>query len=228
MNLSIIKYVIRLLGRLQLVLIVGSYPIASADSTSSQASQSTPEIQTEVAVRSSNTVNAITTIDWVDLLPMNVDREALMERYADLVIQRLDTPDDPSLQAKIRAEFSQAPVNPSLDDRKIRLAGYMVVLDAREERITEFLLVPYSGAGIHQPAPPANQVIQVRVKSEQALATNQEYESVWVEGALKIQSPPSSSARVAYLLNDAQVSLYTAEDAKQAEATHSEHEHTDE
>ena len=40
-------------------------------------------------------------LDWIDLLPANVDREALMERYADLVIQRLDRSEDASLQEQI-------------------------------------------------------------------------------------------------------------------------------
>lgn len=164
----------------------------------------------------------ITTLDWIDLLPENINRAALMEHYADLVIQHLDPPDDPSLLAQMMAKFDQAPTNSSLHTVKIRLAGYMIVLDDREGRITEFILVPYSGAGIHQPAPPANQMILVRVKPEQALAADQAYESVWVEGVLQVKTNPTSIASVAYLLEDAQVRLYTAEDAKQAATQHHE------
>lgn len=201
-----IQYLLRSLIILSLGLNFASYPASSSE----------------------NQLNK--TIDWIDLLPTHVDRVALMEHYADLVIQRLDPPDDPNFQAKIMTEFAQAPTNPSLNGKPIRLAGYMVVLENREDRITEFLLVPYSGAGLHQPAPPTNQMILVRVQPENALVTSQEYESVWVEGRLKIETNLSSIAPVAYLLEAAQVSLYTAEDAKQAEAksietTHNQHEH---
>lgn len=179
----------------------------------------------EAQAKTLSLTTAVKTLDWIDLLPPNIDRAALMEHYADLVIQRLDPPDDPSLQEKIITEFKQAPANPKLDGVRIRLAGYMIVLDDREGTITEFLLVPYSGAGVHQPAPPANQILLVRIKPEQALAAEQGYEAVWVEGKLKLQNNTTSIASVAYLLEEAQVHVYTAEDAKQADAQHIEHEH---
>lgn len=163
-------------------------------------------------------------LDWIDLLPANVDREALMERYADLVIQRLDRSEDASLQEQILSEFKQAPINPHLNGLKVRLAGYMAVLDDRDGRINEFLLVPYSGAGIHQPAPPANQLVLVRLQPEQALATNTQYEAVWVEGVLQVQTTSTSVAEASYALDNAQVQPYTAEDAKQAEAVQAKHE----
>ena len=163
-------------------------------------------------------------LDWIDLLPATVDREALMERYADLVIQRLDRSEDASLQEQILNEFKQAPTNPNLNGIKVRLAGYMAVLDDRDGRINEFLLVPYSGAGLHQPAPPANQMVLVRLQPEQALATNTQYEAVWVEGVLQVQTTSTSVAEAAYALENAQVQPYTAEDAKQAEAAQAKHE----
>ena len=185
-----------------------------------------PTIQAQTTkTPSTNSINEVRTIDWIDLLPTNVDRKALMEHYADLVIQRLDPPDDLSLQEKIVTELQQAPVNKALAGVRIRLAGYMIVLDEFEGKIAEFLLVPYSGAGVYQPAPPANQMLLVQVKPEHALSTEQTYESVWVEGYLKIQPEETSIAQVSYLLEDAQIRLYTADDAKQAEAQETEHEH---
>lgn len=167
----------------------------------------------------------VKTLDWIDLLPVTTDREALMEHYADLVIQRLDPETDRELQKKIIAEFNQAPPNLQLNATKVRLAGYMLVLDDREGQIQEFILVPYSGAGVHQPAPPANQMILVRPKSGQALASSEQYQAVWIEGQLTVTDTETTVARVAYLLEDAQVHLYTADDAKQAEATQNQPEH---
>lgn len=175
--------------------------------------------------QTSQTTEKVHTLDWIDLLPAYVDRQVLMEHYADLVIQRLDPPADLQAQQQILKELQQAPVNKELDGLRIRLAGYMTVLNDLEGKITEFLLVPYSGAGIYQPAPPANQMIIVRLKPEQALSLEQAYESVWVEGRLKIQAEETSIAQVSYLLDDAQVSLYTAEDARQAAVQEAQHEH---
>jgi hypothetical protein len=45
----------------------------------------------------------------------------------------------------------------------VSIAGFVVPLDGEREKTREFLLVPYFGACIHAPAPPANQVIHVVV-----------------------------------------------------------------
>jgi hypothetical protein len=212
----------KLLILLVLSCMLSSIHLAEADSVLDQTTQSKTVEEKLVDPK-----EEIRTIDWIDLLPTDINRKALMEHYADLIIQRLDPPDDLSLQEQIITELKQAPVNPSLAGVKLRLAGYMIVLDEFEGKITEFLLVPYSGAGVHQPAPPANQMLLVRLNPEQALATAQMYESVWVEGRLKIQPDETSIARVAYRLEDAQVRLYTMEDARQAEAREAKLEHED-
>ena len=55
-----------------------------------------------------------------------------------------------------------APVVKALDGQLVKLPGYIVPLDVTEEgRVTEFLLVPYYGACIHTPPPPANQIVVV-------------------------------------------------------------------
>ena len=42
-----------------------------------------------------------------------------------------------------------------------RMPGYMVPVEDNLEEVTEFLLVPYPGACIHVPPPPANQIVHV-------------------------------------------------------------------
>ncbi len=56
-------------------------------------------------------------------------------------------------------KISNMRVNTQLDGRKIRLAGYLLPLEAPGGRIREFLFVPYVGACIHVPPPPPNQII---------------------------------------------------------------------
>lgn len=204
-----------------------SLMVLSLAACQEQAADNAPNSASEATITTDAPSSTIKTLDWIDLLPPNIDREALMERYADLVIQRLDQVDDRSLQATIINEFNQAPSNPKLEGLHIRLAGYMIVLNDRDGRINEFLLVPYSGAGVHQPAPPANQMILVRPQPEQALAADEQYAAVWVEGILQVRTSSTLVAQTAYLLENAQVKLYTAEDAKQAELLQKQPEHTD-
>ena len=64
---------------------------------------------------------------------------------------------------KFREMWDKAPANPKLDNRRVSIAGFVVPLDGEREKTREFLLVPYFGACIHAPAPPANQVIHVIV-----------------------------------------------------------------
>ncbi|MCY1558119.1 hypothetical protein D9M68_950260 [compost metagenome] len=83
----------------------------------------------------------------------------------------------------MRAVWDNAPVNVALDGTAARLSGFVVPLDATEGGIRDFLLVPYFGACIHTPPPPANQIVHViapaPVKGLHALDT------VRVSGTLK-------------------------------------------
>ena len=47
------------------------------------------------------------------------------------------------------------------DGRRVRLPGYVVPLQHDGQALTEFLLVPYVGACVHVPPPPANQLVYV-------------------------------------------------------------------
>src|ERR1035437_2077101 len=83
----------------------------------------------------------------------------------------LDLPDlatlsdrDPRAMAALQAmkkAWENAPAEPSMNGRNIRIPGFMMPLDKTGESVRSFLLVPYFGACIHSPPPPSNQMIQV-------------------------------------------------------------------
>jgi uncharacterized protein len=52
-------------------------------------------------------------------------------------------------------------VVPALNGQEVTIAGSMVPLRLEADRVSQFLLVPYAGACIHVPPPPANQIILV-------------------------------------------------------------------
>jgi hypothetical protein len=53
-------------------------------------------------------------------------------------------------------------VVPALSGKRVALSGYLLPLEYSEKKTTEFLLVPYVGACIHAPTPPANQIVHVK------------------------------------------------------------------
>ena len=101
-------------------------------------------------------------ITWDALLPEGWTVEKVME---SLNLDALEDNDPKAREAmkKIREMWDKAPANPKLDNRRVSVAGFVVPLDGEREKTRDFLLVPYFGACIHAPAPPANQVIHVVV-----------------------------------------------------------------
>ena len=79
--------------------------------------------------------------------------------------------------------WAKAPVEPTLDGAQIRIAGFMVPLESAKGEVSEFLLVPYFGACIHVPPPPANQIIDV-VAATPAKGYHM-MDAVWVNGTLR-------------------------------------------
>ena len=67
-----------------------------------------------------------------------------------------------------------------------RVPGYMVPLEDNLEEVTEFLLVPYPGACIHVPPPPASQIVHVIMESNKKAQVRLSMEAVWGEGTLRL------------------------------------------
>ncbi len=106
----------------------------------------------------------------------------------------------------------EVPVVEELNGKEIRIPGYIVPLAGYEEAITEFLLVPYFGACIHTPPPPANQI--VHVKPKYPLLIDESYDLVFVLGKLEAQGSTNQYAHVSYLIEDALLIPYSEEEAK--------------
>lgn len=100
----------------------------------------------------------------------------------------------------LRAAADQAPAVPSWDGRQVSLLGYVVPLDGAKAR--EFLLVPYFGACIHSPPPPANQVVHVMATGDTRLRT---MDRVLVRGVLRVDRADHGVAASGYRMAGAQV-----------------------
>ncbi|MBO0764106.1 MAG: DUF3299 domain-containing protein [Hyphomicrobiaceae bacterium] len=92
-----------------------------------------------------------------------------------------------------------APVVTALDGKRVRIGGYVVSLDFDATRVKEFLLVPFVGACIHVPPPPANQIVYV--KSDNGFDVSSAFEPVWVTGTLKVTTALTDLAEAGYSLD---------------------------
>lgn len=100
---------------------------------------------------------------------------------------------------KLMALWKQAPVVESLDGQRVRLPGFVVPVEWDLDDVREFLLVPYYGACIHVPPPPANQIVHV-VLPEGKTYRGEVFDTVWVTGVLHIERFSSEMADAGYRL----------------------------
>jgi uncharacterized protein len=120
-------------------------------------------------------------IRWQALAPPGWDGMQEFRRL-DLAAMQDGDPRAAELLKRMRAAWDRAPVNLALIGQGVRIAGYVVPLEETREGLKEFLLVPYHGACIHTPPPPANQI--VHVKPRQPVKGVQSMDTVWVAGVL--------------------------------------------
>jgi len=143
-------------------------------------------------------------IGWDDLMPEDWDPLKLLEGRGLDAISDGD-PRSEALMREIREQWDQAPTRGELEGLRIRIPGYVVPLDMLGGDIREFLLVPYMGACIHTPPPPANQIIQVVSARRQALQT---MDAVWVVGTLKVGRNDTRMGVSGYVLDATRIEPY--------------------
>ena len=102
------------------------------------------------------------------------------------------------LSGPLQQADAPAPVVAELDGKRVRIGGYVVSLDFDATKVKEFLLVPFVGACIHVPPPPANQIVYV--KSELGFEVTGMFDPVWVTGTLKATTAHTGLAEAGYSL----------------------------
>lgn len=153
--------------------------------------------------------DAVEEIDWDRLIPADWRPEALLE---ELDLDTLDTVDDDdpravALMDKLNRLWADAPVVEELDGHRVRLPGFVVPLEMDARRMAEFLLVPYYGACIHVPPPPANQTVHV-VAPEGREYVGEMFDVVWVTGTLRVVASSSDLAQAGYRIDVTEIEPY--------------------
>jgi hypothetical protein len=121
------------------------------------------------------------TTRWEELVPKDWDPMKLF-RQRDVSRIREGDATELALMREMREVWDNAPTRSDLNGAKIRLPGYVVPLEQSRGEVSEFLLVPYFGACIHSPPPPANQIVHVLLASPKALRS---MDAIWASGTLR-------------------------------------------
>ena len=132
----------------------------------------------------------IVDLDWSDLLPE--DETAIPNTLRGLVEHDNDAP-----------LYSQQPsssgVRTEWNGQIVRLPGFIVPIDYEGTGVTAFILVPYVGACVHVPPPPANQL--VFVTTETPYESEGLFEAVNVIGMFGVSSLSTQIADIGYALS---------------------------
>ena len=156
--------------------------LASLIAVAGAAAQTSPGVPTPgPTLAGSGKAGPFREIKWEDLVPPHWDP---MKDLKGLDLAALSDADPRATQLlkKMREVWDNAPSNPALDGQSVRLPGYVVPLEEGKDGLREFLLVPYFGACIHSPPPPANQIVHVLPHSVPKGV--RAMDPVWISGTL--------------------------------------------
>jgi uncharacterized protein len=152
-------------------------------------------------------------ITWDDLLNEEWYQQMKkdMASYGRMAFLKDGSEEAEKMMASMRKKLDEAPISNKYINQKIRMPGFVVPLDAVRNGQREFLLVPYFGACIHTPPPPANQIVLVTPHPNLNLSKPLEsMEVIWVEGELKDARTKTASGVSGYALEAIQVYPYKA------------------
>lgn len=136
-------------------------------------------------------------LDWDDLLP---EGETALPPELEALIDH--TGPDMS-----RRQPVSSGVRTDWNGQIVRLPGFVVPIDYDGTGVSTFILVPYVGACVHVPPPPANQL--VFVTSQTPYQSKGLYEPVNVVGRLATASVRTELAAVGYALSATRIEPYT-------------------
>jgi uncharacterized protein len=140
-------------------------------------------------------------IRWEELVPKSWNPlEELRKKGPGMDV------DSPEAMRTLREVWDAAPPVASMDGAALKLPGYIVPLEATQGALKEFLLVPYFGACIHSPPPPANQIVHV-VASTPAKGFKA-MDVVWVSGKMRVTRVDSAMGVAGYRMEAAAIETF--------------------
>lgn len=159
---------------------------------------------------SARQAQTVRTLTWEELVPKDWDPMALFRDKPTALI-REGSAAERELMREMREVWDKAPTRTELKGQRVRLPGYVVPLDMVGDKLQDFLLVPYFGACVHSPPPPANQIVHITLKKPQALRT---MDVVWVTGVMDLERQDTGMGVSGYNIRADGVEPYKAPDGK--------------
>lgn len=184
----------------------GALLVVALASTFAETAVAAPPAQQPVADRAAKAgaASGYRELSWDDLMPPGWDPMKVFD-LRELGSMSDGDPRARELMVKLRQAWDNAPVRQDLQDAKIRLSGYVVPLEMEGKAIRQFLLVPYFGACIHVPPPPANQVVHVVL--DRPARGVQMMDVVSVSGRIQALASSTEWGKASYRIDGRQVAL---------------------
>lgn len=126
-------------------------------------------------------------IGWEDLIPTGVP-------YSEIVGPGV-MDEETDYWAPVY-DANATKLNETLDGAYIRMPGFIIPIEIGAEGVTSFILVPYVGACIHVPPPPANQL--VFVTAAEPWPGDELWDAVWVTGRMRTRLQSTEFGQAGY------------------------------
>lgn len=137
-------------------------------------------------------------LDWTDLVPAG-------QRSIPPMLQGLIDHDRAPLSSQ---QPESNGVRTEWNNQIVRLPGFIVPIDYSGTGVTAFILVPFVGACVHVPPPPANQL--VFVTTEDPYESDGLFEPVNVIGMFGVSSISTHLADIGYALSADRIEPFRA------------------
>ncbi|WP_284377640.1 DUF3299 domain-containing protein [Amylibacter marinus] len=97
-------------------------------------------------------------------------------------------------------------LNEQLNGAYIKMPGFVIPFEITDQGVTDFMLVPYMGACIHTPPPPANQLVVVSAKTP--WPSDRLWDAVWVTGQMRTQLQSTDLGQTGYSIVAEEMEVY--------------------
>jgi hypothetical protein len=138
-----------------------------------------------------------TEITWDDLLPPGVP-------YSEIIGE--GEMDEASDSWRPVFDENATKLNPALDGAYIKMPGYIIPFEVSTAGVSSFVLVPYVGACLHTPPPPANQLVFVTTQTP--WPSDDLWEAVWVIGRMQHSLQSTEVGDTGYQLTADKMEVY--------------------
>ncbi|MEP4198024.1 MAG: DUF3299 domain-containing protein [Aliishimia sp.] len=136
-------------------------------------------------------------IMWDDLLPPGLP-------YSEIIGEGVIDPVNDTWNPIYDANAIK--LNEDLNGAYIRMPGFIIPFDVSAKGVTNFMLVPYVGACIHTPPPPANQLVMVN--TAQPWPGDKLWDPVWVTGQMSTQLQTTELGQTGYSISADEMEIY--------------------